>query len=206
MKIAVFGAAGRTGRNVVEGAISRGYEVTAFIHTTKAFEGRTDVSTVSGDAFDEADVEKAILGNDAVLSALGRSSSGGLATFAGTKNIVDAMEKNKVKRLIVQSAFGAGESAREISVLDRYFVTGLLLRAGYRAKDMLEDYVEKSTLDWVIVRPPRLTDGPRRGIYRAGEHIPLSLASGISRADVADFMLKQVEGNEFVHKKPSIGY
>ncbi|MDA4135596.1 MAG: NAD(P)H-binding protein, partial [Thaumarchaeota archaeon] len=108
--------------------------------------------------------------------------------------------------LIVESAFGAGDSARQISVPDRLFIRGVLLRSGYQAKDRMEEDIEKSGLRWTIVRPPRLTNGARRGHYRAGDRIPLNIASGISRADVADFMLNQVEGEEFVGKKPSIGY
>jgi len=108
--------------------------------------------------------------------------------------------------LIVESAFGAGESAKEMSFLDRFLVRGVLLRSSFRDKDMMEGYVEKSGLEWTIVRPPRLTDGPRRGRYRAGERIPLNIRSGMSREDAADFMLEQVEGKEFINKKPSVGY
>ena len=66
--------------------------------------------------------------------------------------------------------------------------------------------LQKSDLKWTIVRPPRLTDGPRRGNYRAGEGIPLGIMSGMSRADVADFMLKQVESTEFIGREPSVAY
>lgn len=205
MKIIVFGASGRTGKHIVEQALGVGYEVTAFIHKTRGLERLEKLRMDDGDVLDAAGVEKAVAGHDAVLSALGRGSSPGPVSFPGTKNIVDAMDKAGVQRLIVESALGAGDSARKISFVDRLLVRGVLLRSSYKDKDRMEEYVEKSDLEWTIVRPSRLTDGPRRGAYRAGEQIPLNIASGISRADVADFMLKQVESGDFVRKKPSVG-
>jgi putative NADH-flavin reductase len=206
MKVVVFGASGRTGRQIVEQALGRGYQVTAFIHVTGGFEDDARVRTVRGDVLNADDVKNGVSGQDAVLSALGRGASKTPATSAGTRNIINEMQKAGVTRLIVESAFGAGDSARQISIPDRLLVRGVLLRTGYQAKDRMEEDIEKSGLRWTIVRPPRLTDGTRRGHYRAGEHISLNLASGISRADVADFMLNQVEGEDFVGKKPSIGY
>ena len=205
LKIVVFGASGRTGRNIVEQALSRGHEVTAFIHKTRDPERPEVLQIVEGDVLNVADVEKAVAGKEAVLSALGRSRTQKPVTFPGTKNIADAMKRAGVQRLVVESAFGAGDSAKEISSLDRLFVRGILLRTAFKDKDMMEDHVEKTDLKWTIVRPSRLTDGTKRGNYRAGERIPLSIASGISRADVADFMLKQLETEDFVRKKPSIG-
>lgn len=205
MKIVVFGASGRTGKNIVEQALNGGHEVTVFIHKTRAPEPPGRLRTVEGDVLKADDVEKAVAGQDAVLSALGRGRSFGPLTSQGTKNIVDAMKRAGVRRLIVESAFGAGDSAKEISFLDRLFVRGLLLRGAFKDKDVMEEYLETSGLEWTIVRPSRLTDGPKLGGYRVGEHIPLNIASGISRADVADFMLKQVEAQDFVRKKPSIG-
>ena len=208
MKVIVFGASGRTGRNIVEQALGRGYHVTAFIHRTRGLEEYAEkgLQAMQGDVLVAGDVDRAVAGHDAVLSALGRSSSRRQVTFPGTKTIVKAMEKAGVRRLIVESAFGAGESAKEMPFLDRFLVRGVLLRSSFRDKDMMERCVEKSSLEWTIVRPPRLTDGPRRGGYRAGECIPLVIRSGMSRGDVADFMLNQVEGEEFVNKKPSVGY
>jgi putative NADH-flavin reductase len=202
MKIVVFGATGGTGRNIVEQGLSRGYQVTAFIHKKRGLEGLTGLSTVTGDVLNVDDVEKAVAGQDVVISALGA----GRVSLDGTRNIVDAMKKAGVQRLIVESAYGAGDSAGELPALNRLLVRGVLLRSQYRAKDLMESYVEKSDLKWTIVRPPRLTDGPKLGNYRAGESIRLDIASGISRADVADFMLKQVEDTEFVRKKPSVAY
>jgi len=208
MKVVVFGAAGRTGKNIVEQALGRGYHVTAFVHKTRGLEEYAEkgLQAVQGDVLVAGDVNRAVAGHDAVLSALGRSSSRRQVTFPGTKTIVEAMEKTGVRRLIVESAFGAGESSNEMPFLDRLLVRGVLLRSSFRDKDMMERCVEKSRLEWTIVRPPRLTNGPRQGRYRAGERIPLSIRSGMSRGDVADFMLEQIEGEEFVNRKPSVGY
>ncbi len=205
MNIVVFGASGRTGRCIVEQGLSRGHQVTAFVYKSRVPGWPEKLRMVIGDVLSADDVEKAVAGQDAVLSALGRTGSPRPITFPGTKNVVDAMEKLGVQRLVVESAFGAGESAREISLPDRLFVRGLLLRSSFRDKDMMEECVEKSNLRWTIVRPTRLTDGPRQGGYRAGERIGVNIASGISRADVADFILKQLESDEFLRKKPSVG-
>jgi putative NADH-flavin reductase len=202
MKIVVFGATGGTGSNVVREGLNRGYRVTAFIHRRGGLEGLDGLSTATGDVLNGDDVEKAVANQDAVISALGA----GKVSSDGTKNIIGAMGKFGVRRLVVESAYGAGDSARELPVLNRLLVRNVLLRSQYRAKDLMEKYVENSDLQWTIVRPPRLTNGPRRGKYRAGERIPLDILSGISRADVADFMLKQVEDTEFVRKKPSVAY
>jgi len=180
--------------------------MTAFIHKTSGLEQFERLQFARGDVLRFSDVESAVSGQDAVLSALGRSGSPNPVTFPGTKNIVVSMDAAGVQRLIVESAFGAGESAKEISILDRLFVRGLILRSSFRDKDLMEACIEKSGLNWTIVRPPRLTNGARRESYRTGERIPLKISSGISRADVADFMLNQVEGKEYVSKKPSIGY
>jgi putative NADH-flavin reductase len=115
------------------------------------------------------------------------------------------MEKAGVRRLIVESAYGAGESARQLSTLGRFVVRDVLLRRAFRDKDAMEEYVERSSLEWTIVRPTRLTEGSRRGDYRAGERISPGLVSGVSRADIADFMLSQVERTDFLRKKPSVG-
>jgi putative NADH-flavin reductase len=202
IKIIVFGATGGTGRNIVEQGLSREYRVTAFIHKKRGLEGLAGLSTVTGDVLNRDDVEKAVANQDAVISAIGA----GKVSFDGTKNIVDAMKKAGVRRLIVESAYGAGDSARELPILNRLIIRDVLLRSQFRAKDLMESYVEKSDLEWTIVRPPRLTDGPRRRNYRTGDRIPLDILSGISRADVAEFMLKQVEDVEFVRREPSVAY
>jgi putative NADH-flavin reductase len=201
VKIVVFGATGGTGRCVVEQGLNRGYRVTAFIHSNQGLVGLAGLSTVTGDAFSKEDVEKAVAYQNVVISALGA----GKVSFEGTKNIVDAMKKLGARRLIVESAYGAGDSAKELPILNRLSVRGLLLRSQYRAKDLMEEYVEKSDLEWTVVRPTRLTDGIKQGKYQVGERIRPDILSGISRADVADFMLKQVESAEFVRRKPSIG-
>ena len=97
IKIIVFGATGGTGKNIVEQGLSRGYRMTAFIHKKRGLEGLAGLSTVTGDVLNREDVEKAVADQDAVISALGA----GKVSFDGTRNIVDAMKKAGVRRLIV---------------------------------------------------------------------------------------------------------
>ena len=134
--ILVFGAAGGTGRNILEQGLSRGYRMTAFIHKKGGLEGFAGLSTVTGDAFNSVEVEQAVAGRDVVISALGA----GMVSFDGTKNIVDAMEKAGVQRLILESAYGAGKSANELPVLTRLMIRSVFLRSQYRYKDLMERY------------------------------------------------------------------
>jgi putative NADH-flavin reductase len=208
MRLAVFGATGRTGKNVVEQAIRRGFDVTAFARAGRTLpDGPAATRVVRGDALNAADVEHAIVGQEAVISTLGvPGSTKSPVVSEGTRNIVDAMTRHGVSRLVVQSVHGASESAAELSPLIRYLARGLFLRYQYLDKDRMEELVRESGLEWTIVRPARLTEGPRKGRYRAGEKIRVGVFSTISRADVAEFMLNQVGSTEYVRKTPTVSY
>jgi putative NADH-flavin reductase len=126
---------------------------------------------------------------------------------SGTRNIVKAMGKLGVKRFICESSLGVGSSKGRLGLLYTYFLIPLFLRGLFADKEVQEKIIGESTLEWVIVRPAALTNGPRRGAYRDGEDIGHWLFTRkISRSDVADFMLKQLTENEFLHMKPGVSY
>ena len=206
MKLAVFGSTGPTGQQLVKQALEQGHSVIALARTPEKLAiQHSSLQIVRGNVLDMAAVEETISGSDAVLSCLGRRNpfSGKGDVWKGTHNIIVAMKKLGVRRLIVESAYGAG-SSREFASLGMKLVTNTLLGWAYKEKEILEPEITSSGLDWVIVRPPALRDGPKTGEYRAGEWLRLSVRNWINRADVADFMLKQVASDEWLRKTPTI--
>jgi len=190
MKVLVFGATGGTGRAVVEQARAAGHEVTAF---TRAEHG--DVTT------DRDAVAQALRGQDAVISALGRGKSfrSRQLMSRGMDVILPAMQREGVRRLIVTSAFGVGDQLYEAPFVARLFFR-LPLRHIYNDKAIADDFVRESDLDWTIVCPTMLTDRPPTGRYRAGEHLELHGLPKISRADVAEFMVRQLTDQTWLRK------
>jgi putative NADH-flavin reductase len=207
MRIAIFGSTGKTGQHVVEQALERGYEVTAFVRDpSKLTVDPESVRVVQGDAQDAEAVAKAVEGADAVISALGQtpSSQKDLLTVSAD-HIVDAMKDHGVDRYV--TLLGAGVSdPKDHSSIGRKFMLGLMK---IFARHILEDAqnhadkVRASGLDWVIVRPPRLTDGERTGRVEAG-YMKLGPSATISRADLATFMLDSVEDDTWVGQAPMV--
>lgn len=206
MQLAVFGATGPTGQQLVKQALEQGHSVSVLARTPEKLAiQHSSLRIVKGNVLDMAAVEETIAGSGAVLSCLGRRNpfSGKGDVWKGTHNIIVAMKKLGVRRLIVESAYAAG-SSREFASPGMKLVTSTVLGWAYHEKAVLEPDVMSSGLDWVIVRPPALRDGSRTGNYRVGEGLRLSVSDWINRADVADFMLKQVASDEWLRKTPTI--
>ena len=207
MKLLIFGSTGSIGRQLVKQALDRGHIVTAFARDPSKLDIKHEnLKVVQGDALDLPSVEQAVQGQDAVLCSLGAGSKGTVRS-EGTKNIVGAMEKSGVRRFICQSTLGIGDSWDNLNFLWKYIMFRGLLRQAYADHVSQEDYVRQSHLDWTIVRPGAFTDGHLTGKYRHG--FPASDKTTklkISRADVADFMLKQLTDNMYLHKTPGLSY
>ncbi|HWU67630.1 MAG TPA: SDR family oxidoreductase [Stenotrophobium sp.] len=208
MNVLVFGASGATGREVVKQALDHGHSVRAFVRDPDKLEIKhAKLALIAGDVTEYASVERAVSGTDAVASALGSGNSLGSdqALIDGVQNIVRAMEHAGVRRFVYLSMLGVGGSGRQLGFLDRYIVLPLLLRNVMKDHARKEALIQQSTLDWVIVRPPRLTNGPYTGRYRSGEDVrEKTLLASISRADVADFMVKQFTNERYVHGTPAV--
>jgi putative NADH-flavin reductase len=203
MKLAVFGASGGTGREVVSQALEAGHEVTIFVRDPNVSGlARERVHIVVGDTLhDDAKVAEAVRGQDAVVSALGRRKSFKSEDLIrlSLQSIVSAMERNGVRRLILVSAFGVGDSRRDAPLIPR-IMHRLLLTNLFADKKAAEDDLRRSSVDWTVVYPTLLTDGPRTRRYRVGERLELSGVPKISRADVADFVVAQLASREYVRK------
>jgi putative NADH-flavin reductase len=203
VKIVVFGANGPTGRQVVAQALAAGHEVTAFVRDAAAFDlAHEHLRVAVGDTLrDDAKVADAVRGQDVVVSALGRRASFKSENLIrlSLQSIVSAMERNGVRRVILVSAFGVGDSRRDAPLIPRIMYR-LLLTDIFADKKAAEDDLRRSSVDWIVAYPVLLTDGPLTGRYRVGERLELSGMPKVSRADVAHFVLSQLESRDYVRK------
>ena len=203
MKLVVFGASGGTGQEIIKQALEQGHDVTAFVRDPKKLTIKNSrLHIIEGDVLnDQSAIARAITGRDAIISSLGRANSlksNGL--IAGSlAAIVPAAKKHDVRRLILISAFGVGDSSRNAPLVPRLMYR-LLLGDIYRDKKAGEDIVKASDLDWTIVHPVMLTTGPKTETYRSGERFNLKGFPKISRADVAHFALAQLTDKTFLRK------
>ena len=204
MKLVLFGANGKSGREIVKQSLAKGDVVTAFVRDPLKLEVEHDhLKVVTGDIFDVASVSQAIQGQDAVVCALGSSEVKKTTIRAeGTKNIIQGMKENKVKRLVIISAMGVGESWDTLSGINKLFFA-TVLKSAREDHEAQETAVKDSGLDWTIIRPSGLVDTPRTGVYDFGENIPAK-TSNIARADVADLILKELELNTNIGKALTI--
>lgn len=206
MRILVFGASGKTGRELVRQALDRGHSVGAVSRRPGVLSARPGLDVILGDVADFTFVRDAIPGHDAVVSALGVAEAlkHDPAVVTGIGNIIRAMEAEGVRRLLYLSFIGVHESRRAVGFVLRYLAP-IPLRAEIADHEAKERLVKASSLDWTIVRPPKLTDGPRTGRYRTGETIRTRApVPTLSRADTADFMLRELESPAFVRGTPRL--
>jgi putative NADH-flavin reductase len=206
--ILIIGASRGIGLETVKAALKAGHLVRALARSARRIPvDHLKLEKIAGDALDMATVKGALTGVDAVIQSLG-VSAGPEIIFEPTRLfskasqvLVNAMEQARVKRLICVTGFGAGDSRGHGGFL--YNVAfHLLMGRIYDDKDVQERIVRRSKLDWVIVRPVILTNGPNTNAYRALLD-PGSWTCGfISRADVADFLIKQIDNEAFLHKTP----
>jgi putative NADH-flavin reductase len=207
MRLIIFGSTGSVGRLLVEQALQDNHLVTAFLRDpAKLTISHSNLKVIRGDVLDYHSVENAIKNQEVVLCTIGAGSKGNVRA-EGTRNIIRAMENNGVRRLICQSTLGAGNSKGNLNFFWKYIMFGILLKQAYKDHELQENYVKQSKLDWTIVRPAAFTDGRRTGNYLHGfsQH-EKSLALKISRADVADFILKQVTQDTYLRKTPGQSY
>lgn len=207
MKIVIFGATGTLGRHLVDKALVEGHEVTAFARKPLEL-GRThrSLTPLAGDVCDPKAVDQAVAGQDAVIVALGAGRKGHVRS-AGTAHVVDAMQRHAVQRLVCLSTLGAGDSAQHLTFFWKHIMFGWLLKDAYEDHQAQEDTVRRSALSWTIVRPGAFTDGPETGEYRHGfPSTEKNLKLKISRADVADFMVRQLTDDTYLRQAPGLSY
>jgi putative NADH-flavin reductase len=210
MRILVIGATGGSGREIVKQALERGYDVVALARKPSKIKTTHErLRVVQGDVTDAASVEAAMQSCDAVVCALGHKRWLGPSNILseGTRNIVRAMEKHGVKRLVIESALGTGDSTGRLGVWYTLFTIPVILPFYWFDRGRQERVVRESGLEWVIVRPSQLTNGRKRGVYQHGPRVGNYLwSASISRADVADFMLNQLGQTPYLRQAPGVCY
>lgn len=209
-RVLIVGATGGTGRQLVAQALERGYAVTAFVRDASRLAiDHPQLTVRQGDVLDAASVEAAMRGQEAVLCALGhkRFFYPTRILSEGTRNILRAMEKHCVRRLVCETSLGIGDSAGRMGLYYTLFVIPLILPFYFWDKTRQERMVAESEAEWVIVRPGVLTNGEKRGCARRGNRVGSFFRTvRISRADVADFMLSQLASNTYVRAAPGISW
>jgi putative NADH-flavin reductase len=209
MRITVFGATGGTGQQLLQQACAAGHEVTAVVRdSSRLTNAHPRLTVVTADVMDCAAIRPAIAGRDAVVSTVGSRERRAPSTVCADSaaSIVQAMGAEGVRRLVVVSASGMftdgdGPATRLIvkPILNR------LLRHPFADMRDMEDVVRASGLEWTIVRPPMLTNGPHTGTYRSMIDRNVHGGIQISRADLADYILRCLAQHGPLNATASIG-
>src|SRR6266566_1152253 len=199
LKLVIFGATGGTGRQLVEQALERGHTITVLVRHPATFPLQHERLTVfEGDVRNLANVEAAVAGQDAILSALGTNQRGPVSVCTdGVERMLKAMNSSQVRRLLVVSAYGAAESHHRN--LYNLFVWASM-KEKMLDKERMEDLLQHSDVEWTLVGPPALTNGPRTQHYQTAPDLRISATSHISRADIAEFMLRSLDDRSTVGK------
>jgi uncharacterized protein YbjT (DUF2867 family) len=210
MKILVVGASQGTGALAAKEALERGHEVTAFARSPDKLKiSSAKLTKRRGDFHDANSVMSAVEGHDAVIITASFTSFRAFRDIPnyfskGTRHVIDAMKKHGVKKLVILSALGVGDSRALLPFIPRVIAADFLLKQPFRDHDLQETMARESGLDWVVARPGRLTNGAAKRRYfktAAIEAVP----SSISRADVADFLVEAAVTDKWNGKSVQIG-
>jgi uncharacterized protein YbjT (DUF2867 family) len=204
-RLAILGATGGIGRHLLSWAVDAGYPVHVLARRPEAVPGRAGVTVTGGDATDPAAVAGVVAGADAVLSALGpRGAKTPGLLGAAASAVTQAMVKHGVHRLICVSAAGAfiGEDP-EANPLVKVILPRIFARPFADVREM-ERVVRASALDWTLVRPTRLVNGPGTGELRIRDRYPAPGLTRIARADVAQFMIGALTEPGYLRQAPAI--
>lgn len=207
IKLTVFGATGRTGQFIVQQALTQGHEIVAYVRTpSKLTVTHENMSIVQGDMNDAAQIEAAISGADAVISALGPTQNKpDYQLTRGIGHILAAMQTHDVKRIVLSTGAGVRDPQDQPGMFDKIMGTMLKLLAKHVLEDSqrMVEKVKASDSDWTIVRVPMLVDKPATGTIRAG-YIGKDIGSRLTREDMATFMLAQVDDDRWLRQSPAI--
>lgn len=207
MKLAIFGASGGAGKPLVAQALAADHQVTALVRTpSKLGLTHPNLTIIQGDATDPQAVEKTIAGADGVISVLGPTQNAADKPITrATQNILAAMQKQNVRRLIVSVGAGVLDPNDSPDFVAK--LMGALVKTFSRHvyADMLNvsEAVRASDRDWTIVRVPMLTNEPKKGRVKVA-WVGKGMRRTITRADMADFMLKQAQDNTYLRQAPAI--
>lgn len=207
MKLTIFGATGGTGRHLLRKALDAGHEVTAYVRTpSKLVLAHERLTVVPGELNDAVTVASAVVGADVVLSSLGAVRGGPPEVMEpAARSIVAGMEQHGVKRLIWATGAGVADPLDQPALMNKIISLLLKLISGKVLQDSIKgvEIIKTSDLDWVITRCPMLSNEPGSGKYRVG-YVNKDMGRTLSRENFADFMLKQIESDEWLHKMPAV--
>lgn len=211
MHIAIFGANGATGRLLTQNCLAAGYSVSALLRAPESFPFRDRVTAtgqiVQGSAFDAAAIARTLEGADVVFSALGAKSPlrNENVLPRAVPVLVHAMQQAGIRRMIALGSAGAlPDSLAKQPAWRRWIVKNIvytyLLKWPVYEQTFQYLALVSSGLDWTMVMPPMLTNGPARGHYRIDGEALSRNGSRISRADVAGFMMQQITSDAWLRK------
>ena len=208
-KIALFGATGLTGSEFLKKALDKGYRVKVLVRNRERLTYKNEnLHIIEGDILNSRDVEKAIEGTEVVVSLFGhvKGSPENLQTN-GTKNIIEAMNKHGLQRIISLSGGGLPYEEDKPKLPDHLIRTIMKIFVPKILNDAIAhaEVLKNSGLEWTVIRGPRLTTEPEKGEYRVG-WVGVNASTRIGRADLADFILKETEQGNYIRKMPFVSY
>lgn len=205
MKVLVLGAGGRTGRAVVGQAVAAGHQVTALVRHAGAYHGPAGVTVAEGDATDATAVTAAVAGQDAVIDTIGGKTPYKSITLEDdvAKATIAAMQRHAVRRLLVTSAVGVGDSTANATPVLRILLK-TFLRGSTADKAAMERDVRASTVDWTIARPPALNDDPATGHVRVLDPAAGEKAHKMARADLAAWLVAQLDDSAHIRRAVTV--
>lgn len=214
-KILVIGATGGSGRAAVARLLEQGHSVTAFSRKADRLKGLSDrLKTINGDALNVGDVDSAVAGHDAVIVTLGitenalrvrifgASHTPDKVRSLGTRNVIAAMQKHAVRRLVVQTSYGVGETRSQLNIVERLYFS-LILKPQMADTELQEKAVRMSGVEWVIAQPVHLTD-------QRSERAPFVSVVGktrlkkVARSAVASFLVQAALAPDYLGKSVAI--
>ncbi|MGE5726058.1 MAG: NAD(P)-dependent oxidoreductase [Acidobacteriota bacterium] len=209
MKVLVIASSKRIRRQLIEQAQTEGHDVTALERKRPRFRWRRPQHRViAGDVLDERSLGPAVAGQEAVVCWLTQKATRRPTTYLweGTANLIRIMEKHGVRRLICISACGAGDSRGHCGFIYDKIIQPLFLKQVYEDRDRQEELIRGTGLEWVIVRPARLSKGRPRGEYMVLTDLRNFKARRIALLDAVEFALKQLSSNFYLFQAPLVTY
>ncbi len=209
MKISIFGSTGATGQELVKQGLEKGYSISTVVRHPLDITN-PNLTVIQGNIFDKPLVKDVIEGSDLVISVLaftpklfGQQSTDLYSKTASV--LVEAMTELNIKKLAFCTSAGVEEDPHEIWFY-KHILKPLYLKKGYEDMQLAENIITGSTLDWILVRPSRLTNGVLTTEFRIAKRFRPEGGSTISRADLAFFILEQLASSAWVHKTPTLAY